>query len=147
MALALRIGDKLERVAAMRNRLYPDFWASTLTPDDLLETPGSEPWRHLWLGQLGGGLRQPCHVARSEQGRLARIGACCRWARRCAMGGSGTRDFIGARPLSAIHGLGRAGFLFNCLLPAVPALSRRDLARAGTHRTGQRDGACVAGHD
>ena len=53
IALALRIGENREWVAAMRQHLFTS--ASTLTPDDLLETPGSEPWRHLWLGQLGGG--------------------------------------------------------------------------------------------
>ncbi len=51
-AVALKIGENNGWVGAMRQHLLTS--ASTLTPDDLLKTPASEPWRHLWLGQVGG---------------------------------------------------------------------------------------------
>jgi predicted exporter len=53
MALALRIGENDGWVAATRQHLITS--ALTLTPDDFLKTPASEPWRHLWLGQAEGG--------------------------------------------------------------------------------------------
>ncbi len=52
-ALALRIGENGGWVAATRQHLLTS--ALTLTPDDFLKTPASEPWRHLWLGQMEGG--------------------------------------------------------------------------------------------
>lgn len=51
-SLALRIGENSGWIAAMRQHLLTSAW--TLTPDDLLKIPASEPWRHLWLGQVGG---------------------------------------------------------------------------------------------
>ena len=51
-ALALKIGENGGWVADMRRHLLTA--SSTLTPDDLLKTPASEPWRHLWLGQVDG---------------------------------------------------------------------------------------------
>jgi predicted exporter len=53
MALAQRIGEKGEWVTVTRQHLLTS--ALTLTPDDFLETPASEPWRHLWLGQMEDG--------------------------------------------------------------------------------------------
>jgi predicted exporter len=52
-ALALRIGENGGWVAATRQHLLTS--ALTLTPNDFLKTPASEPWRHLWLGQVAGG--------------------------------------------------------------------------------------------
>ncbi|HXV84610.1 MAG TPA: MMPL family transporter [Candidatus Binatia bacterium] len=52
-AVALKIGENGGWVAAMRQHLLNS--SSTLTPDELLNTPASEPWRHLWLGQVSGG--------------------------------------------------------------------------------------------
>jgi predicted exporter len=53
MALALRIGENDGWAAATRQHLLTS--ALTLTPDDFLKTPASEPWRHLWLGQMEDG--------------------------------------------------------------------------------------------
>lgn len=51
-ALAARIGEDAGWVKAIRGR-------STATPmlatDAFLNAPASEPWRHLWLGETGGG--------------------------------------------------------------------------------------------
>ena len=52
-ALALRIGENGGWVAATRRHLLVS--TSALKPDDFLKTPASEPWRHLWLGQVDGG--------------------------------------------------------------------------------------------
>ena len=52
-ALAARIGENGKWVAATRAHLLASVLP--LTPDDFLKTPPSEPWRHLWLGQVDGG--------------------------------------------------------------------------------------------
>jgi predicted exporter len=52
-ALATRIGENGKWVAATRAHLLAS--ALPLAPDDFLKTPASEPWRHLWLGQIDGG--------------------------------------------------------------------------------------------
>jgi predicted exporter len=49
-ALAAQIGENGKWVAATRAHLLAS--ALPLTPDDVLQTPASEPWRHLWLGQV-----------------------------------------------------------------------------------------------
>src|SRR5438552_18238892 len=36
----------------MRRRLWGAASAAPLTPADFLQLPASEPWRHLWLGQV-----------------------------------------------------------------------------------------------
>jgi predicted exporter len=52
-ALALQIGESRGWAAAMREHLLES--TAPFTPDDFLEMPAGEPWRHLWLGQVGGG--------------------------------------------------------------------------------------------
>ena len=52
-ALAAHIGEDGGWVAATRIHLLAT--ASPLTPGDFLKTATSEPWRHLWLGQVNGG--------------------------------------------------------------------------------------------
>jgi predicted exporter len=52
-ALAAQIGENGKWVAATRAHLLAS--ALPLTPDDFLKTPASEPWRHLWLGEVDGG--------------------------------------------------------------------------------------------
>lgn len=49
-ALAAQIGENGKWVAATRAHLLAS--SLPLTPDDVLQTPASEPWRHLWLGQV-----------------------------------------------------------------------------------------------
>ncbi|MFC6520271.1 MMPL family transporter [Undibacterium arcticum] len=50
--LAQRIGEDSDWSATMRKRLLTS--AAPLTPADFLQLPASEPWRHLWLGQVTG---------------------------------------------------------------------------------------------
>jgi predicted exporter len=52
-ALAAQIGEDGGWVAATRTHLLAT--ASPLTLGDFLKTATSEPWRHLWLGQVDGG--------------------------------------------------------------------------------------------
>lgn len=49
--LALQIGEDSDWVAAERAHLLES--GKLLTLDAFLKTPASEPWRHLWLGQVG----------------------------------------------------------------------------------------------
>jgi predicted exporter len=51
--LAARIGERDEWIATMRQHLLAS--AAPLLPEDFLNNPTSEPWRHLWLGRIGGG--------------------------------------------------------------------------------------------
>jgi predicted exporter len=51
--LAARIGEHDEWVATMRRHMLAS--AAPLLPGDFLANPASEPWRHLWLGRIGGG--------------------------------------------------------------------------------------------
>jgi len=48
--LAEKIAEDRSWLAATRARLLSV--AKPLTPEDFLNTPASEPWRHLWLGKL-----------------------------------------------------------------------------------------------
>ena len=73
-ALAAQIGENGKWVAATRAHLLASVLPS-LTPDDFLKTPASEPWRHLWLGQIDGGLGQPCRIARLDPCELAPVTA------------------------------------------------------------------------
>jgi len=51
--LAQRIGEDSDWTATMRKRLWgAAASAAPLTPADFLQLPASEPWRHLWLGQV-----------------------------------------------------------------------------------------------
>ena len=52
-ALAAQIGADAQWVASTRAHLLAG--GALLTVDDFLRTPASEPWRHLWLGQVAGG--------------------------------------------------------------------------------------------
>ena len=52
-ALAAQIGEDAQWVATTRAHLLAS--SSSLTPDEFLKTPASEPWRHLWLGEVDGG--------------------------------------------------------------------------------------------
>jgi predicted exporter len=52
-ALGARIGEDGHWFITTRTHLLAA--ASPLTPGDFLNSSASEPWRHLWLGQLGGG--------------------------------------------------------------------------------------------
>ena len=51
--VAAQIGESTEWVAATREHALAA--AAVLAPDDFLQAPASEPWRHLWLGQVAGG--------------------------------------------------------------------------------------------
>jgi predicted exporter len=51
--LTARIGEDDRWVTAMRQHLLAS--AAPLLPEDFLRNPASEPWRHLWLGQVRGG--------------------------------------------------------------------------------------------
>jgi predicted exporter len=51
-ALAGALGEDKDWVAATRAHLRGR--AAPLTPDAFLRTPASEPWRHLWLGDVAG---------------------------------------------------------------------------------------------
>jgi predicted exporter len=50
--LANRIGEDAAWVHAVRKRAAS---APVLTVEAFMQSPASEPWRHLWLGQLDGG--------------------------------------------------------------------------------------------
>jgi predicted exporter len=52
-AVAAQIGEDAKWVAATRAHLRAS--SSSLTPGEFLKTPASEPWRHLWLGEVDGG--------------------------------------------------------------------------------------------
>ena len=52
-AVAARIGAEPRWAGAARDRLLAA--PSLLAPDNFLKSPAGEPWRHLWLGQVGGG--------------------------------------------------------------------------------------------
>ena len=52
-AVAQQIGENGKWVAAMRSHLLAS--ALPFTAGDFLNAPGSEPWRHLWLGQVDSG--------------------------------------------------------------------------------------------
>ena len=52
-AVAAQIGEDAQWVATTRAHLLTAFLP--LTPDDFLKTAASEPWRHLWLGEVDGG--------------------------------------------------------------------------------------------
>jgi predicted exporter len=52
-AVAAQIGEDAKWVAATRAHLRAS--SSSLTPDEFLKTPASEPWRYLWLGEVDGG--------------------------------------------------------------------------------------------
>ncbi|MDH3446230.1 MAG: MMPL family transporter, partial [Deltaproteobacteria bacterium] len=49
--LAAQLGEGPRWVMSVRERL--SAMAQSLTPDDFLAMPASEPWRHLWLGKVG----------------------------------------------------------------------------------------------
>ena len=51
--VAAQIGESTEWVAATREHALAA--AALLAPDEFLQAPASEPWRHLWLGQVTGG--------------------------------------------------------------------------------------------
>jgi predicted exporter len=51
--LAAQTGEDRQWIAATRAGL--EAAGTPLTIDDFLKTPASEPWRHLWLGQIDGG--------------------------------------------------------------------------------------------
>jgi predicted exporter len=51
--LARAIDEDGDWAAATRSHLLAS--SAPLTVDEFLMTPPSEPWRHLWLGQVGGG--------------------------------------------------------------------------------------------
>jgi len=51
--LARETGEDAAWIAATRAGLLAS--AAPLAMDDFLKTPASEPWRHLWLGQIDGG--------------------------------------------------------------------------------------------
>ncbi|MEX0806873.1 MAG: MMPL family transporter [Candidatus Binatia bacterium] len=51
--LAARIDEDSKWIAAVRHRLLAS--SLPLTADEFLRNPGSEPWRHLWLGGVAGG--------------------------------------------------------------------------------------------
>jgi predicted exporter len=51
-ALAARIGEDNKWVGLAREHLLAS--AAPLLPEHLLKAQASEPWRHLWLGQVGG---------------------------------------------------------------------------------------------
>jgi predicted exporter len=50
--LAAQIGEDEKWIASTRNDLLAS--GKLLTLDDFLKTPASEPWRHLWLGEVEG---------------------------------------------------------------------------------------------
>lgn len=50
--LAAKIGEDAGWIAATREHLLQH--AAPLTVDAFLQTPASEPWRHLWLGEVDG---------------------------------------------------------------------------------------------
>lgn len=50
-ALALQIGEDDAWMAKTRQHMLAS--ASPLLLDDFLKSPASEPWRHLWIGQVG----------------------------------------------------------------------------------------------
>ena len=52
-AVAAQIGEDTKWVTGTRAHLRAS--SSSLTPGEFLKTPASEPWRHLWLGELDGG--------------------------------------------------------------------------------------------
>lgn len=51
--LAAKLGADRNWVGATRARLL--MFAESMTPEDFLQTPASEPWRHLWLGKIADG--------------------------------------------------------------------------------------------
>ncbi len=51
--LAAQAGEDQQWIAATRDGLKAA--GTLLSIDDFLKTPASEPWRHLWLGQIDGG--------------------------------------------------------------------------------------------
>jgi predicted exporter len=51
--LAAQTGEDRQWIAATRAGL--EAFGKPLTIADFLKTPASEPWRHLWLGQIDGG--------------------------------------------------------------------------------------------
>ena len=51
--LAAQAGEDQQWIAAIRKGLQAA--GAPLTMDAFLKTPASEPWRHLWLGQIDGG--------------------------------------------------------------------------------------------
>jgi predicted exporter len=51
-ALARQIGEDRAWVDASRAHLLER--AAPMSPDEFLRTPASEPWRHLWIGEVGG---------------------------------------------------------------------------------------------
>jgi predicted exporter len=51
--IATQAGEDAQWIAATRNGLLAA--AAPLTLDDFLKAPASEPWRHLWLGEMDGG--------------------------------------------------------------------------------------------
>ncbi|HEU4344531.1 MAG TPA: MMPL family transporter [Candidatus Binatia bacterium] len=51
--LGAQIGEDAKWFIATRDHLLAS--AAPLTPGEFLKTPASEPWRHLWLGQVDGG--------------------------------------------------------------------------------------------
>ncbi len=52
-ALAGKLGEDRAWVAAIRSQWLGA--SAILRPADFLDTPGSEPWRYLWLGKVGNG--------------------------------------------------------------------------------------------
>src|SRR5262245_45150718 len=52
-AVAAQIGEDAQWVATARAHLLTA--SLPLTPGDFLKSPASEPWRHLWLGEVDGG--------------------------------------------------------------------------------------------
>jgi len=50
-ALAAKLGESQSWINAARARLLAS--ALPITVDDFFKSPASEPWRHLWLGQVG----------------------------------------------------------------------------------------------
>jgi predicted exporter len=51
-AIAAQTGEDAQWIAATRGKLLTS--ATPLTLDAFLQSPASEPWRHLWLGDSGG---------------------------------------------------------------------------------------------
>ena len=51
-ALAQQVGEDRGWVEATRTHLLSR--AAPMSPDAFLRTPASEPWRHLWIGEVGG---------------------------------------------------------------------------------------------
>ena len=143
-ALAAQIGEDGKWVAAMRAHLLAS--SLPLTPGEFLKTPASEPWRHLWLGEVDGGHGSIVALRGLTYGSLPLL-------QHAGTGLDGVQWVDKVGEISSVLGRYRKYMGWVVLLSyfavyglLYPRYRSSDLARAGTHRVGQHGHTCAARH-